>query len=87
MSVYAYNASDLFEAVFKPDDDFLLLDVRNKEEFSKFNVEGPYLKNTLNIPYFEFIEFEEESIAKVPKTQKLKIVCAKEGSAKYVGES
>jgi glyoxylase-like metal-dependent hydrolase (beta-lactamase superfamily II) len=34
----------------------------------------------------EFIEHESESVAKVPKGKKLRIVCAKEGSAKYVGE-
>lgn len=86
MDIYAYTADDLFDTIFNPSDDFLLLDVRNKEEFSKFSVEGPYLKNVMNLPYFEFIEFEEESLEKVPKNIRIKIVCAKEGSAKYVAE-
>jgi glyoxylase-like metal-dependent hydrolase (beta-lactamase superfamily II) len=36
----------------------------------------------------DFIEKEEESVAKVqiPKEETIRIVCAKEGSAKYVGE-
>jgi len=34
----------------------------------------------------EFIEHEEESVAKVPRGKKIRIVCAKEGSAKFVGE-
>jgi glyoxylase-like metal-dependent hydrolase (beta-lactamase superfamily II) len=34
----------------------------------------------------EFVEHEEESVAKVPAAKKVRIVCAKEGSAKYVGE-
>ncbi|MBT3178276.1 MAG: MBL fold metallo-hydrolase [Desulfobacula sp.] len=86
METYAYPVEDLYEAVFKDGDNFLLLDVRNNEEFSKFRVEGPFLKETLNVPYFEFIEFKEESIKKVPQGKKIRIVCAKEGSAKYVAD-
>jgi glyoxylase-like metal-dependent hydrolase (beta-lactamase superfamily II) len=42
----------------------------------------------INVPYIEFIELEEESVAKVlvPKDESIRIVCAKEGSAKFVGE-
>jgi len=85
MSVESFNAQDLFEwLVFK--ETFLLLDVRNDEEFGRFKVEGPYPFEMINVPYMEFIEHEEESVAKVPKGKKLRIVCAKEGSSKYVGE-
>jgi glyoxylase-like metal-dependent hydrolase (beta-lactamase superfamily II) len=68
--------------------DFTLLDVRNNEEFGRFKVEGPYLSKMINIPYIEFIEKETESVAQVqvPKDESIRIVCAKEGSAKYVGE-
>lgn len=86
MQPYTYSAEELFDDVFTEGEDFLLLDVRNNEEFSKFSVEGPFLKETLNLPYIEFIEYEEESIKKVPKGKKIKIVCAKEGSAKYVAD-
>jgi glyoxylase-like metal-dependent hydrolase (beta-lactamase superfamily II) len=86
MDAYLYTAEELFDEVFNETEDFLLLDVRNEEEFSKFSIEGPFLKETLNLPYFEFIEFEEESVRKVPRGRKLKIVCAKEGSAKYVAD-
>jgi len=86
MEAYSYTAENLYDEIFNDTVDFLLLDVRNNEEFSKFNIEGPYLKETLNIPYFEFIEAEEESVKKVPKVKKIKIVCAKEGSAKYVAD-
>jgi glyoxylase-like metal-dependent hydrolase (beta-lactamase superfamily II) len=40
----------------------------------------------INVPYMEFIEHEAESIAKVPTDESIRIVCAKEGSAKYIGE-
>jgi len=86
MEAYAYSADELYDVVFNDGDEFLLLDVRNNEEFSKFNVEGPYLKDVMNLPYFEFIEREDENVDKVPKDKKIRIVCAKEGSAKYVGD-
>jgi len=85
MAVTPYSAHELFELLTQKKD-FLLLDVRNEEEFGRFKVEGPYPINMANVPYMEFIEHEEESVARVPKTDKLRIVCAKEGSAKYVGD-
>ena len=88
MEIEAYKAEDLFEWVTREGHNFTLLDVRNDEEFGRFKVEGPHLSKMINIPYVEFIEKEEESVAKVrlPKDEKIRIVCAKEGSAKYVAE-
>jgi glyoxylase-like metal-dependent hydrolase (beta-lactamase superfamily II)/rhodanese-related sulfurtransferase len=88
MELQSYRAEDLFEWVTGKGNDFTLLDVRNNEEFGRFKVEGPYLSKMANIPYIEFIEMEDESVAKVrvPKDESIRIVCAKEGSAKYVGE-
>jgi len=86
MEAYSYTAEELFDSIFSGTEDFLLLDVRNNEEFEKFKIEGPSLKEVLNIPYFEFVEFEQESLEKVPAGQKIKIVCAKEGSAKFVAD-
>ena len=86
MGMYAYTAEQLYDSIFTSSTDFILLDVRNNEEFGKFAIEGPFLKQTINIPYFEFLEFEEESIKKVPAGKKIKIVCAKEGSAKFVAD-
>ena len=85
MAVNPYTAEDLFKSLTQKED-FLLLDVRNEEEFGRFKVEGPYPINMVNVPYMEFIEHESESVARVPKADKLRIVCAKEGSAKYVGD-
>jgi glyoxylase-like metal-dependent hydrolase (beta-lactamase superfamily II) len=88
MELQSYRAEDLFEWVTGKGHDFTLLDVRNNEEFGRFKVEGPYLSKMINIPYMEFIEKEAESVAQVqvPKQESIRIVCAKEGSAKYVGE-
>lgn len=85
MSLQSYGAQDLFDYLVNKDD-FVLLDVRNDVEFGRFKVEGPYPFDMVNVPYMEFIEHEEESVPKVPRGHKIRIVCAKEGSAKYVGE-
>jgi len=86
MEAYSFTAEQLYDAIFTEKEDFLLVDVRNNEEFGKFSVEGPFLKQMINVPYFEFLEHEDESIKKVPTREKIKIVCAKEGSAKYVAD-
>jgi glyoxylase-like metal-dependent hydrolase (beta-lactamase superfamily II) len=85
MSLTSFTAEELFNWL-TTGEDFLLLDVRNDVEFARFKVEGPRAFDMLNVPYMEFIEHEEESVAKVPKGKPVRIVCAKEGSSKYVGE-
>jgi glyoxylase-like metal-dependent hydrolase (beta-lactamase superfamily II) len=88
MELQSYRAEELFEWVTGEGHDFTLLDVRNNEEFGRFKVEGPRLSKMINVPYIEFIELEDESVAKVevPKDERIRIVCAKEGSAKFVAE-
>ncbi len=86
MELTSYKAEDLFKWVTEPGAEFLLLDVRVNEEFDRFKVEGPFLSDMVNVPYVEFVEYEEESVARVPAAEKVRIVCAKEGSARYVGE-
>lgn len=85
MALIDFTAHDLFGWLIEKED-FLLLDVRNDVEFGRFKVESPFPFKMINIPYMEFLEHESESIAKVPVGNKIRIVCAKEGSAKYVGE-
>ena len=86
MELTSYKAEDLFEWVTQAGEEFLLLDVRVNEQFDRFKVEGPFISDMVNVPYVEFVEHEEESVAKVPAAEKVRIVCAKEGSARYVGE-
>jgi glyoxylase-like metal-dependent hydrolase (beta-lactamase superfamily II)/rhodanese-related sulfurtransferase len=86
MELTSYKAEDLFQWVTTGGNEFLLLDVRVNEEFERFKVEGPFLSDMVNVPYVEFVEHEKESVAKVPAAEKVRIVCAKEGSARYVGE-
>lgn len=82
---FIYTASELFKWLCaKPD--FILLDVRNEKEFANWSVEGPHLCAYINIPYYNFIEDVAGSIAMIPKNEKIRVVCSKEGSAKYVAE-
>ncbi len=82
---YMYTAEDLFtQLTGKPD--FVLLDVRNEKEFNNFAVEGPGFFPYINIPYYDFIEDIEGSVAMVPAGQKIRVVCSKENSAKFVSE-
>ena len=82
---FMYTADQLFEWLnTKPD--FILLDVRNEKEFSNWSVEGPNSCPYINIPYFNFMEEAQENIELIPKGEKIRIVCAKEGSAKYVAD-
>ena len=85
MALFIYEAKELYDWLVSKED-IVVIDVRNTLEFAKFKVEGPYPFTMLNIPYFDFMEFEEESIAKIPPGSKIRIVCAKEASAKYVAE-
>jgi glyoxylase-like metal-dependent hydrolase (beta-lactamase superfamily II)/rhodanese-related sulfurtransferase len=87
MSVSSFSAMEMFDWLCDADKiDFLLLDVRNEEEFGRFKIEGPFDFEMLNVPYMEFIEHEKESVARVPKRDKIRVVCAKEGSSKYVAD-
>ncbi|THB63566.1 MAG: MBL fold metallo-hydrolase [Desulfovibrio sp.] len=86
MEATAYTAQSLYTWILDESSNFLLLDVRNPTEFTRFKVEGPKPIDMLNVPYMEFVEFEEASVAKVPKGKPVRIVCAKEGSAKFVAD-
>jgi glyoxylase-like metal-dependent hydrolase (beta-lactamase superfamily II) len=70
-----------------------LLDVRNEQEFAHWKVEGPGCVDALNIPYFAFLEAEDESVARVERwlgaaraEEKVVVVCAKGGSSEYVAD-
>ena len=85
MTVTSYEAKDLFQWL-SDKENILVLDVRNNKDFNRFQVESPYPFEMTNVSYYDFMEIEEESVAKVSKERPVRIVCAKEGSAKYVAE-
>lgn len=85
MAFNTYEAKDLFQWLVNRED-ITVVDVRNSKEFNRFHIEGPYPFNLLNISYYDFMEFEEDSVAKIPRDRPVRIVCAQEGSARYVVE-
>ncbi len=66
---------------------FLLLDVRNQDEFERWKIEGRNPFETIHIPYFAFLEDEEGNIARVPKGKRVVVVCAKGGASDYVANT
>ena len=74
MALNPYKPEDLYDWLTRREA-FLLLDVRNDVEFDRFKVEGPYPFEMMNVPYMEFIEYEDESVARVPLGPKIRIVC------------
>jgi len=85
MSILKYPASDLYSWLTGKKN-FLLLDVRNAKDFGRFQIESPFPFEMMNVSYFDFMEIEEECVAKIPMDKPVRIVCAQERSAKFVAE-
>ena len=86
VKVSAHPVEELYEELLAAKRTFIL-DVRNEEDFARWGVEGRRSLNVLNIPYFQFIEDEEEALARLPKdVDNVLVVCAKEGSSEFVAE-
>jgi glyoxylase-like metal-dependent hydrolase (beta-lactamase superfamily II)/rhodanese-related sulfurtransferase len=62
----------------------LLLDVRNEEEFDSWKIEARRPVETVHVPYFDFIEDADASIAKVPRDRDVVVLCARGGSSEMV---
>lgn len=78
-----------------------ILDVRNRDEFDSWRVEGPHSVPTLNIPYFELLDLESEQedvteavmrgvqaqlLDKLPRDRPILAVCAEGNTSDYVAE-
>ena len=80
---------------------FFVLDVRNREAFERFHVEGRAPLPTANIPYFELLEMggkedmldsitagiEQGLAQQLPKDMPILAVCAKGQSSEYVAQA
>ncbi|NOU93189.1 MBL fold metallo-hydrolase [Paenibacillus sp. LMG 31456] len=62
-----------------------VLDVRNESDFNDWKIEGNQVQ-TINVPYFELLEGVDSVLDKIPANQEVLVVCAKEGSSKFVAE-
>lgn len=64
--------------------DLFMIDVRNEDEYKAWKIEGRHTPETINIPYFEFLEDEDAALARVPHGRQIVVVCAKGGASEYV---
>ncbi len=88
MPIFTYSAEKLYNYLISKKE-IAVLDVRNSKDFTRFHVEMPYPFAMENISYFDFMELEEASVERVREfaaKRPIYIICAKEGSAKYVAE-
>ena len=73
----------------------LVLDVRNEDEFARWRVESRGAVETLNLPYFGFLEDEDAAVARVRAwadrhggaARGIAVICAKGGSSEFVAEA
>jgi glyoxylase-like metal-dependent hydrolase (beta-lactamase superfamily II) len=67
-------------------EELFILDVRNEEDYRNWKIEGKNVES-INIPYFDLIDGVEHALEKLPKDERdILVVCAKEGSSKFVAE-
>jgi glyoxylase-like metal-dependent hydrolase (beta-lactamase superfamily II) len=84
MAVNTINAKELHERINSGNSVFIL-DVRNAEDYEDWKIEGGKIES-VNIPYFDFLDDNEDIYAGLPKDTEIVVVCAKGGSAKMVAE-
>ncbi|RUS45159.1 MBL fold metallo-hydrolase [Cohnella sp. AR92] len=65
--------------------ELFILDVRNETDFNDWKVEGESI-DIVNIPYFDLLEGVDSALERIPEGKKVLVVCAKEGSSKFVAE-
>ncbi|MBE9914012.1 MBL fold metallo-hydrolase [Paenibacillus donghaensis] len=66
-------------------EELFILDVRNWAEFNDWKIEGEKIE-IINIPYFDLLDDVEPALDRIPAEKRLLVVCAKEGSSKFIGE-
>ncbi len=82
MAVTMINAKELHDKIVKG---VVILDVRNSDDYQEWKIEGKNL-TSLNIPYFDFLDENEEVFQQLPKDEEIVVICAKGGSAQMVAE-
>jgi glyoxylase-like metal-dependent hydrolase (beta-lactamase superfamily II)/rhodanese-related sulfurtransferase len=66
---------------------FILLDVRNDDEFENWKIEALQPLRVIHVPYFDFIEDESAAVHQVPAgSRDVVVVCAKGGSSEMAAE-
>ncbi|MBP1930874.1 MBL fold metallo-hydrolase [Ammoniphilus resinae] len=78
------TAQDVAKMVMN-NEELFILDVRNESDFNDWKIEGESIE-IINIPYFDLLDGVDPALSKIPESKKVLVVCAKEGSSKFVGE-
>lgn len=84
MTVKEMTAQELARVVLNKQKLFIL-DVRNESDYSDWRIEGDRIA-TANIPYFDLLDGVEAAMAAIPQGEPVLVVCAKEGSSRFVAE-
>jgi glyoxylase-like metal-dependent hydrolase (beta-lactamase superfamily II)/rhodanese-related sulfurtransferase len=63
-----------------------IFDLRNKDEFDAWRIEGRSDIETLNIPQIDFVGEEENYLATFPKDRQIVTICAHGDSSRYSAE-
>ena len=96
----AASPQQVWERLLRSEPMFIL-DVRNRDEFERWRVEGPHPVPTFNIPYFELLDLEGEQddvteavmrgvqaqlMDRLPHDRPILAVCAEGNTSNYVAE-
>ncbi len=65
--------------------DLFILDVRNETDFNNWKIEGGSIE-VINIPYFDLLDGVDAALEQIPVGRKAVVVCAKEGSSKFIAQ-
>ncbi|KIL37380.1 hypothetical protein SD71_01535 [Cohnella kolymensis] len=66
-------------------EEMFILDVRNESDFNDWKIEGKRME-VINVPYFDLLDGVDAALDRIPDGKKVLVVCAKEGSSKFVAE-
>ncbi|MFC3769544.1 MBL fold metallo-hydrolase [Paenibacillus sp. GCM10012303] len=84
MTIEKMSAKEVTRIVLNQEELFIL-DVRNESDFNDWKIEGKNV-NIINIPYFDLLDGIDPALDKIPNGKKVLVVCAKEGSSKFIAE-
>lgn len=84
MTVKAINSQRLHDDI-ESGKALLILDVRNPEDYNDWKIENARVES-VNIPYFDFLDDNEEVYKDLPKDTEIVVICAKGGSARMVAQ-
>ncbi|NHN33750.1 MBL fold metallo-hydrolase [Paenibacillus agricola] len=78
------SAASLTQKILNHEPIFIL-DVRNESGFNDWKIEGHHV-HVMNTPYFDLIDGVDAVLDQIPDNQEVLVVCAKEGSSRFVAE-